>query len=101
MPGHPARDRVNAEEHLDTAIFQFGGERLNGMLWQLKRKCLVATLGCLPPGVRISFVLTDLLGYGPSEAAALLEIKESAYRVRLTRARKRIRPSSPRPPNDR
>jgi DNA-directed RNA polymerase specialized sigma24 family protein len=60
------------------------------MLWELKRTCLTATLCCLPPGVRVSFVLTDLMGYGPTEAADLLGIKESAYRVRLTRARKRI-----------
>jgi DNA-directed RNA polymerase specialized sigma24 family protein len=60
------------------------------MLWELKRTCLTATLCCLPPGVRVSFVLTDLMGYGPLEAADLLGIKESAYRVRLTRARKRI-----------
>ncbi len=60
------------------------------MLWELKRTCLTATLCCLPPGVRVSFVLTDLFGYSPAEAAALLEIKESAYRVRLTRARKRV-----------
>lgn len=60
------------------------------MLWELKRTCLTATLCCLPPGVRVSFVLTDLLGYSPAAAAALLDIKESAYRVRLTRARKRV-----------
>lgn len=60
------------------------------MLWELKRTCLSATLCCLPPGVRVSFVLTDLMGFGPTEAAELLGIKESAYRVRLTRARKRI-----------
>jgi RNA polymerase sigma-70 factor (ECF subfamily) len=60
------------------------------MLWELKRTCLTATLGCLPPGVRLSFVLTDLMGYSPAQASDLLGIKESAYRVRLTRARKRI-----------
>ena len=69
-----------------------GGDpvRLHVILWELKRTCLTATLCCLPPGVRVSFVLTDLLGYGPVEAADLLGIKESAYRVRLTRARKRV-----------
>jgi RNA polymerase sigma-70 factor (ECF subfamily) len=69
-----------------------GGDPVNlhTMLWELKRTCLTATLSCLPPGVRVSFVLTDLLGYGPVEAADLLGIKESAYRVRLTRARKRV-----------
>ncbi len=60
------------------------------MLWELKRTCLTATLCCLPPGVRVSFVLTDLLGYSPAKASELLQIKESAYRVRLTRARKRV-----------
>ena len=60
------------------------------MLWELKRTCLTATLCCLPPGVRVSFVLTDLLGYSPAQASELLKIKESAYRVRLTRARKRV-----------
>ena len=60
------------------------------MLWELKRTCLTATLCCLPPGVRVSFVLTDLLGYSPAQASDLLRIKESAYRVRLTRARKRV-----------
>lgn len=64
--------------------------RVHLMLWELKRTCLTATLCCLPPGVRVSFVLTDLLGYGPAEASELLGIKESAYRVRLTRARKRV-----------
>ena len=60
------------------------------MLWELKRTCLTSVLGCLPPGVRLSFVLTDLVGLSPKEAAEMLGIKESAYRVRLTRARKRI-----------
>lgn len=60
------------------------------LLWELKRTCLTRVMGCLPPSVRVSFILTDILGYGPAEAAELLDIKESAYRVRLTRARKRI-----------
>ncbi len=64
--------------------------RIHVLLWELKRTCLTAVMGCLPPSVRLSFLLTDILGYGPADAADLLEIKESAYRVRLTRARKRI-----------
>ncbi len=65
-------------------------QRVHVMLWELKRTCLMASLCCLPPGVRVSFVLTDLMGYSPTDAATILNIKESAYRVRLTRARKRI-----------
>lgn len=58
--------------------------------WELKRTCLASALGCLPPGVRLSFVVTDLFGYTPAAAADLLGIKESAFRVRLTRARRRL-----------
>lgn len=60
------------------------------LLWQLERTCLFSVLGCLPPGVRLSFVLTDLWGISPARSAELLGIKESAYRVRLTRGRKRV-----------
>lgn len=66
------------------------GVSLAQMLWELKRTCLAAVLDCLPPGVRLSFILTDLFGYEPKPAARLLNIRESAYRVRLTRARKRV-----------
>ncbi len=65
-------------------------DRIPILLWELKRTCLTAVLGCLPPSVRLSFILTDLLGYSPAAAAELLNIRESAYRVRLTRARKRV-----------
>lgn len=64
--------------------------RVPVLLWELKRTCLASVLGCLPPGVRISFVVSDLLRYSPAAAAELLGIKESAFRVRLTRARRRL-----------
>ena len=64
--------------------------RLPVLLWELKRTCLASVLGALPPGVRVSFVVTDLFGFPPAAAAELLGIKESAFRVRLTRARRRL-----------
>jgi RNA polymerase sigma-70 factor (ECF subfamily) len=85
------RSDITRPIDLTPGIGPFGDPtKVHLMLWELKRTCLTATLCCLPPGVRVSFVLTDLLGYSPAEAADLLDIKESAYRVRLTRARKRI-----------
>ncbi len=63
---------------------------VHALLWELKRSCLTAVLGCLPPSVRLSFVLVDLHGYKIKQAADMLGIKESAFRVRLTRARKRL-----------
>ncbi len=65
-------------------------DKLHALLWELKRTCLTSVLSCLPPGVRMAFILTDLMNFQPGPAAGLLKIKESAYRVRLTRARKRI-----------
>ncbi len=64
--------------------------RLHVMLWQLKRTCLIATLCALPISLRLAFVLTDLAGVPAAEAADLLGINERAFRVRLTRARKRL-----------
>ena len=63
---------------------------VEALAWELKRTCLSATLGCLPPAVRVTFLLTDVLGYAPERAAELLDIKLSAYRVRLGRARMRL-----------
>lgn len=84
------RSDITRPIDLSGGALQNSPQRVHLMLWELKRTCLTATLCCLPPGVRVSFVLTDLLGYSPAEASELLNIKESAYRVRLTRARKRI-----------
>lgn len=84
------RSDITRPIDLSGGALQGSPQKVHVMLWELKRSCLTATLCCLPPGVRVSFVLTDLMGYAPAEAAKLLGIKESAYRVRLTRARKRI-----------
>ncbi|MEM7153690.1 MAG: sigma factor-like helix-turn-helix DNA-binding protein [Myxococcota bacterium] len=84
------RSDITRPIDLHGGVLQGSPQQVHIMLWELKRTCLTATLCCLPPGVRVSFVLTDLLGYSPSDASKLLSIKESAYRVRLTRARKRI-----------
>lgn len=84
------RDDITQPIDLNVKGIDGDPKRVHPLLWELKRTCLTSVLGCLPPGVRISFLLTDLLGYGPSAAAELLGINESAYRVRLTRARKRL-----------
>lgn len=84
------RSDITRPIDLSGGVLQNSPQKVHLMLWELKRTCLTATLCCLPPGVRVSFVLTDLLGYSPADASRLLGIKESAYRVRLTRARKRV-----------
>ncbi|MBA3549011.1 MAG: hypothetical protein H0T76_21215 [Nannocystis sp.] len=84
------RDDITHPIDLNTPGIDGDFNRIHPLLWELKRTCLTSVLACLPPGVRISFILTDLLGYSPAASALLLGINESAYRVRLTRARKRL-----------
>lgn len=60
------------------------------LLWELKQGCMTAVVNCLPPGEREAFVLATILKLGEDEAAAALEINTAAYKVRLSRARKKI-----------
>ncbi len=60
------------------------------LLWELKRTCLTAVLGCLPATVREAFVLSKVFRYRIAFAVDIAQTTESAYRVRLTRAVKRV-----------
>jgi RNA polymerase sigma-70 factor (ECF subfamily) len=60
------------------------------LLWELKQGCMTAVVNCLSPGERIAFVLSSLLGLPDEAAARSLGIKESAFKVRLSRARKKV-----------
>ncbi len=60
------------------------------MLWELKQGCMTAVVNCLPPGERAAFVVCHVLKLPDDQAAKSLAITESAYKVRLSRARKKI-----------
>jgi len=60
------------------------------LLWELKQGCMTAVIGCLPPGERAAFVVCHVLKLPDDGAAKSLGITESAYKVRLSRARKKI-----------
>lgn len=45
----------------------------------------------LPPALREAIVLCDVLGFEPTEAAAVADVTANAFRVRLHRARARSR----------
>ena len=60
------------------------------LAWECKRHCLSRVLGTLTGACRSTFVLSHIFAIAPSEAAALLEIQESAFRVRLSRALRRV-----------
>jgi len=60
------------------------------MLWELKQGCMTAVINCLPPGERAAFVVCHVLKLSDEAAARSLRISESAYKVRLSRARKKV-----------
>jgi RNA polymerase sigma-70 factor (ECF subfamily) len=60
------------------------------LLWELKQGCMTAVINCLSPGERVAFVLSSVLNKTDEEAAKALGIKVSAFKVRLSRARKKI-----------
>jgi RNA polymerase sigma factor (sigma-70 family) len=62
----------------------------NFLLWELKQGCMTSVVNCLPHGERVAFTLAVVLGYGEEEAAKTLGITTSAFKVRLSRARKKV-----------
>lgn len=60
------------------------------LLWELKQGCMTAVINCLPPGERAAFTVCHVLKLPDTSAAKSLGITESAYKVRLSRARKKI-----------
>lgn len=60
------------------------------MLWEMKQGCMTAVINCLPPGERAAFVVCHVLKLSDEAAARSLRITDSAYKVRLSRARKKV-----------
>jgi RNA polymerase sigma-70 factor (ECF subfamily) len=60
------------------------------LLWELKQGCMTSVVNCLPPGERAAFVVCHILKLTDASAAKSLGITESAYKVRLSRARKKV-----------
>jgi RNA polymerase sigma-70 factor (ECF subfamily) len=60
------------------------------LLWELKQGCMTAVINCLSPGERVAFVMSSVMGKTDEHAAKALGIKVSAFKVRLSRARKKI-----------
>jgi RNA polymerase sigma factor (sigma-70 family) len=62
----------------------------NFLLWELKQGCMTSVANCLPPGERAAFVMSVILGHSEEDGAMTLGITLSAYKVRLSRARKKV-----------
>lgn len=60
------------------------------LLWELKQGCMTSVINCLSPGERVAFVMSAVMKKTDEQAAKALGIKVSAFKVRLSRARKKI-----------
>lgn len=60
------------------------------MLWELKQGCMTSVVNCLSPGERAAFVAAHVLRLSDDDAARALGVTASAYKVRLSRARKKV-----------
>jgi RNA polymerase sigma factor (sigma-70 family) len=60
------------------------------LLWELKQGCMTSVVNCLPPGERSAFVTAQVMKLSEDDAAKALGITISAYKVRLSRARKKV-----------
>jgi len=60
------------------------------MLWEMKQGCMTSVINCLSPGERAAFVMATILKIKDADAAVTLGITKSAYKVRLSRARKKV-----------
>jgi len=83
-------DTLRSEATRTNEVASLTSPQREFLLWELKQGCMTSVINCLSPGERVAFVLSSVLGKTDQQAAAALEIKESAFKVRLSRARKKI-----------
>jgi RNA polymerase sigma-70 factor (ECF subfamily) len=83
-------EKLRSEPTRTDVVQTLSQPQKNFYLWELKQGCMTSVANCLPPGERVAFVLSAILGYSDDSAAAVLGINTSAYKVRLSRARKKV-----------
>jgi RNA polymerase sigma-70 factor (ECF subfamily) len=64
--------------------------RRDFLLWEMKQGCMTSVVNCLSPGERAAFVLSNIQKVPLSDAAKILGVSSAAYKVRLSRAKKKI-----------
>jgi RNA polymerase sigma-70 factor (ECF subfamily) len=83
-------EKLRSEPTRTDVVHSLSRPQRDFYLWELKQGCMTSVVNCLPPGERVAFVLNAVLGYGEEEAATVLGITTSAFKVRLSRARKKV-----------
>jgi len=60
------------------------------LLWELKQGCMTSVVNCLSPGERAAFVASNVMRIPDDDAAKALGVTPAAFKVRLSRARKKV-----------
>jgi RNA polymerase sigma-70 factor (ECF subfamily) len=83
-------DTLRSEATRTDVVRSLTEPRRDFLLWELKQGCMTSVVNCLSPGERAAFVLANIMSLGDDEAVEVLGITKSAYKVRLSRAQKKI-----------
>jgi RNA polymerase sigma-70 factor (ECF subfamily) len=83
-------ETLRSEATRTDAVKSLTDPQRNYFLWELKQGCMTSVVNCLPPGERVAFVLTVIMGQSEEDAAQTLGITTSAFKVRLSRSRKKV-----------
>jgi DNA-directed RNA polymerase specialized sigma24 family protein len=83
-------DTLRSEATRTNGVSSLSAPDREYLLWELKQGCMTAVINCLSPGERAAFVMSSVLQKTDDDAAKALGIKVSAFKVRLSRARKKI-----------
>ena len=83
-------DTLRSEATRTDVVRSLSDPQRDFSLWELKQGCMTAVVNCLPPGERAAFVAATIMKLSEEEAAAALDINATAYKVRLSRARKKV-----------
>jgi len=83
-------DMIRSDPTRVTRVQGMPDSERNDLLWNLEQGCLTSVLSCLNTAERLAFILATTAGFSDKQAARVLDISVSAYRVRLSRARKKV-----------
>jgi RNA polymerase sigma-70 factor (ECF subfamily) len=83
-------DTLRSEATRTDLVKSINDPQRDFLLWELKQGCMTSVINCLSPGERAAFTLATILQSNDEEAAEILSITMSAYKVRLSRARKKV-----------
>jgi RNA polymerase sigma-70 factor (ECF subfamily) len=83
-------DQLRSEATRTDVVRSLTDPQRDFLLWEMKQGCMTAVINCLSPGERAAFTLAAIMQVDEDEAAKILNITKSAYKVRLSRARKKV-----------